>query len=381
MTTYGIVSDIHGNREALIETLAYLRARGVERVVCLGDLVGYNAVFGPHDGRALRVALFHDGAKLVGMAPLLARVHRYRLGVPFRRLELLASGEDERDEICSDYLGVVVERGAEEGVVQALVDALAGGALGPWDELALPAMRGDLALPVLLAEALRRRGVHVQTEVSGVAPYVPLPARWDDYLAALPSTRRYLVRRSLRDFEAWAGPVRFERATDMQGLARGMAILTSLHGERWASAGREGAFTSPRFRVFHEGVMPALLARGALDLAWRPRRLAGGDVFGRVEAREVLAQDLLRRVALDALGARVPARDPALGVEQEDRVLPHARDEQVQRVAVHGRTEVRVDLHERGEASVTHGAHAYDLRAPFRELMERGTGGGACHGG
>lgn len=43
MARYGVIADIHGNREALSATFAALEARGVARVVCLGDIVGYNA--------------------------------------------------------------------------------------------------------------------------------------------------------------------------------------------------------------------------------------------------------------------------------------------------------------------------------------------------
>jgi diadenosine tetraphosphatase ApaH/serine/threonine PP2A family protein phosphatase len=37
----GLMSDIHGNREALASCLADARGRGVERFVVLGDIVGY----------------------------------------------------------------------------------------------------------------------------------------------------------------------------------------------------------------------------------------------------------------------------------------------------------------------------------------------------
>jgi predicted phosphodiesterase len=43
MALYGILGDIHGNREALQSALERLDACGVERIVCVGDLVGYNA--------------------------------------------------------------------------------------------------------------------------------------------------------------------------------------------------------------------------------------------------------------------------------------------------------------------------------------------------
>jgi predicted phosphodiesterase len=43
MALYGVVADIHGNREALAAAFAALASRAVERIVCLGDIVGYNA--------------------------------------------------------------------------------------------------------------------------------------------------------------------------------------------------------------------------------------------------------------------------------------------------------------------------------------------------
>jgi predicted phosphodiesterase len=43
MALYGVVADIHGNCEALAVVLEALARRGVERLLCLGDLVGYNA--------------------------------------------------------------------------------------------------------------------------------------------------------------------------------------------------------------------------------------------------------------------------------------------------------------------------------------------------
>jgi diadenosine tetraphosphatase ApaH/serine/threonine PP2A family protein phosphatase len=65
---YAVLSDIHGNAEALQATLESLRERGIDHAVCLGDIVGYGAdpstvvesvrkwseatVLGNHDGAA-----------------------------------------------------------------------------------------------------------------------------------------------------------------------------------------------------------------------------------------------------------------------------------------------------------------------------------------
>lgn len=43
MALYGLVADIHGNREALAAALAALDRRKVGRLLCLGDIIGYNA--------------------------------------------------------------------------------------------------------------------------------------------------------------------------------------------------------------------------------------------------------------------------------------------------------------------------------------------------
>ena len=43
MARYGVIADIHGNREALSAVLDRLQECDVDAIVCLGDIVGYNA--------------------------------------------------------------------------------------------------------------------------------------------------------------------------------------------------------------------------------------------------------------------------------------------------------------------------------------------------
>ena len=43
MARYGVLGDIHGNREALGAVLSALDERGVAQILCVGDIVGYNA--------------------------------------------------------------------------------------------------------------------------------------------------------------------------------------------------------------------------------------------------------------------------------------------------------------------------------------------------
>ncbi|MEO6420924.1 MAG: GNAT family N-acetyltransferase [Polyangiaceae bacterium] len=228
--------------------------------------------FGTVDKRALRALSFWDGERLIGFAPLLARFTRHRGVIPFRRIELVGTGEDEANEICSDYAGVVVEAGSEARVAEALAGALEGPAFATWDELVFDMMDGRSKFPEAFRKALTATGAQVALEQCGGCPYVPLPATFEAYLKKLDTRSRYLVNRALRELDKWAGEDgwRLHRASTVEELATGKRALVDLHREQWAKRGKGGAFAGERFRQFHDEVMLELLrgVDGSLDLLW-----------------------------------------------------------------------------------------------------------------
>jgi hypothetical protein len=218
--------------------------------------------FGEADGRSLRLVVVTDAQDLVGLVPLSWRVATHRRAIPVRAIELLATGEAEVDEICSDYVGGLAARGREDEVAEATARALGDGALGDWDELRMPAMDGESPFVPKLAAALAKLGAVATLEQRGECPYIPLPSTWDEYLRQLGSSRRYVVTRSLRELDKWAGRGGWELATarTSEELTEGVAVLRALHAERWNAAGVQGVFASRRFARFHADVMPRLLA-------------------------------------------------------------------------------------------------------------------------
>ncbi len=256
-----------------------LHARSVDSELSLHPvwLLSWWEVFGADEQRALRVLAFFDQDRLVGLVPLLVRPHVYAPGLVFRRLENLGSGEQAADETCGDYLGILAERGREADVAAAFAQALVNGSAGAWDELLLASMDGDSPLPGLLQTAFVACGCPANLEQWSASPYIALPATWEEYLAALKSSKRAQIRKALRNFENWAGepPVlRLVRSAD--DLAEGKRILIELHGERWTA---DGVFASARFRKFHELLMPALLRTGGLELGWISVRSAPVAAF------------------------------------------------------------------------------------------------------
>ncbi len=226
-------------------------------------------VFGGSQGRRLRVACFEENGRLIGLAPLLAKLSWYRRSVPFRRLEALGSGEDPTEAICSDYLSIIAERGAEEHIATRLARALVTKELGAWDEFVIPLMDGSGPMPTLLETAFSQAGCRAEIAVTTQAPYVPLLESWDAYLKALTKKHRQQLRYSLRDFDAWAGDTqRLESVQTPDQLEKGLAILIDLHKQRWHDPAEGGVFRAPRFNAFHHAILPQLLQAGALQLTW-----------------------------------------------------------------------------------------------------------------
>jgi predicted ATP-grasp superfamily ATP-dependent carboligase len=235
-------------------------------MLSLAWLLPWWHAFGALGGRRLVVAAFHEGDRLAGLAPLVARTHRHARCIPFRRLELLGTGEPEADEVCSEHLGILAERGIEQAVARALAEALTEGALGPWDEVVIGPMDRDTNVPEALAAELSRAGAGVELSPGPTSYFVELPPTFAEYTACLSASSRYLLTRSVRDFEQWAaGEAVLHVASTPAELEEGKRVLVALHGERW---GGGGAFVSPRFRAFHDEAMAALFAEGHLELLW-----------------------------------------------------------------------------------------------------------------
>lgn len=57
-----LISDIHGNLEALTAVMADVREQKVDRIVCLGDVVGY----GPNPSECLDVVMKHCAFTILG---------------------------------------------------------------------------------------------------------------------------------------------------------------------------------------------------------------------------------------------------------------------------------------------------------------------------
>ncbi len=231
-------------------------------------------VFGRLEHRQLRAVEFRDaGGKLVGLAPLLRRFCLSpSRGLGGRRIELLASGEPPEQEISSDFIGVLARTHAEPDVAQALAAVLSSGELGGWDELRFTNMGDDSPFLRAFEPELQRDGCRVERIQQGASPFIRLPRTWEQYLQEIGGRRRYFVRRTLRDIEAWAGKdqLALHEASSREELRFASGVLERLHEERWRAAGGCGVFADPEFRVFHQRIVnePFPARDGVVQMLW-----------------------------------------------------------------------------------------------------------------
>ena len=122
-----LISDLHANEPALLTALADARARGVERFVCLGDVIGYGAkpreclewvmrlcVESPQDPGATQVRTLYPGLCLQGNheAALLGSGVDFnpkaRAAIDWTREELNRSDARAQNLEFWDFLGALV---------------------------------------------------------------------------------------------------------------------------------------------------------------------------------------------------------------------------------------------------------------------------------
>jgi CelD/BcsL family acetyltransferase involved in cellulose biosynthesis len=205
--------------------------------------------------------VFDEADMLVGLAPWYFDYS----AAQGRALRTLGCGE-----VCSDYLGVLCQKGMEEQVTDALAECLAEEARAQghnrrrWDLLELAGVDAEDEVIGRLVGHLGARGNTVHRRWGPNCWRLELPASWEDYLAILSKNRRHRLRRFVRDYLDNGRAVL--RAIEHVGdLPRVMDLLVDLHQRRRHSLGQRGCFASPRFTAFYREVVPALFRNGQLQ--------------------------------------------------------------------------------------------------------------------
>jgi CelD/BcsL family acetyltransferase involved in cellulose biosynthesis len=105
----------------------------------------------------------------------------------------------------------------------------------------------------------------VEERIMTQAPYIPLPATWDDYFRTLSGKKRWFLRRRLRSLQE-EHHIEFSECTE-DSLDDVLNTFVDLHQRRWQSVNIRGTFSNPKMKELYRDVARRFLARGWLHFS------------------------------------------------------------------------------------------------------------------
>jgi CelD/BcsL family acetyltransferase involved in cellulose biosynthesis len=219
----------------------------------------------------IEIVRIYDGAHLIAVC-LLNRRTEWKGPIPVRKVYLNAAGEDQWEEVGTEFNHFMCLPGWEEMAAAALVRYLDRTG---WDEFVLAGCVRSDALTALQSAF----GLHSVNREAVRSYYIDLTAvraTGKPFEMTLSYKSRYNIRQSIKLYRE-CGPLKLERAQDVDQAHEMLAELAELHEERWAAKGKLGAFASPRFRSFHYDLLIRLFGLGRIDLI---RVSAGSETIG-----------------------------------------------------------------------------------------------------
>ncbi len=213
------------------------------------------------EGRELRIMVARDEKdSLIAIAPLYRVSGKVMKSVVVREIRFIGTGGD----VSPDYLDIIIKRGMEETVIEALVRYLRTDR--EWDVASLTDIRTDSPNLNLLKNLASNSGLMVRTKPCAVCPYIKLPSSWGEYLDGLSANMRYNVKRRMRNLEK-AFVARYFVWQDTETLDSAMKLLAALHLRRWEEKGTSRSFSTPQYNVFHQAVARDFAIKGWLHLS------------------------------------------------------------------------------------------------------------------
>lgn len=164
----------------------------------------------------------------------------------------------------TDYMGPVGVPERHDAMAKELWRALLG--RDDWRGADLRGLPDDEPWLGLLEDAADAAGLTVEEtdDQNGVAPFLPLPATWDEYMAGLSSKHRHEIKRKARKLTEEAGGFRIV-AADGNTLIPLLDRFVELHR---TSEGPKGVFMVPGMEIFFRRLGEAFCADGVFRLTF-----------------------------------------------------------------------------------------------------------------
>jgi len=199
--------------------------------------------------RELYIITVRNNKKLIGIAPFLKRRVHYFKKIPINRIEFIASGEDERDEICSEYLDFICSQTDKEKTIKAITDLLITNK-NEWDEILLTDIKHNSENLKAFTQNIALNNIKHEQKSEAQCPYIELTESWEDIKKRNRINSREQLNRKKRRLEK-LGNIEYCTIESKDISKDIFNQYISLHQARWNTEGKNGSFSSELFHSFH----------------------------------------------------------------------------------------------------------------------------------
>jgi len=207
--------------------------------------------------RTLALVTLRRQGRLVGLAPFYLHTKTFGSVLPHRAMDFLATGV-----VGSDYLDVVMRRGYEEDVSNALTEFFER----QQTVVTLSHVNQAWHAASGVVTGLEEAGWTVHRRVIETCPYLTLRGHtWESYLASLGSSHRYNFNRRLKNLHK-QGTLVFDLVEKEDQRREALRMLLDLHNRCWDERGGSDAMQTPHELAFHDAFSRLALERGWLRL-------------------------------------------------------------------------------------------------------------------
>lgn len=208
--------------------------------------------------RHLNILTVKDNDEIVAIAPLITTDRKKEGLFTLKSLEFLGTGEDEKDEVCSNYINFIVKNDAED-IYKAIFNYIQRGLEEKqWDRVFLSSVPYSSATITFFSNGIKQnlgKGSYL-VNISGPIPcaIISLLAEWDAYLRYISKMWRDKIKKWRRDI-ASNGDIQSELVTEPDKILTAFNDFVNLHQKRWQDIDEPGLFSSSKFTDFHRKIL------------------------------------------------------------------------------------------------------------------------------
>ncbi len=230
--------------------------------------------------KSLLLEVTDPSGRLIGLGVFCeAREVRKKI-IHAKQLRLHETGDPHQDVITIEYNALLAERGMEQAVWFAALNALGGPDAPKWDELIIGGATDAEA------DLFSEFGLTVQKRAEASSAYVDLAALRKSgvhdaggYVGTLGKSTRSQIRRSMKLYRQ-RGELALDVAGSIDEAKEFLAELSPHHEAKWNAAGQLGATQKEDYMRFHSHMMERAYSEHSGNGVEFLRARAGDHAFG-----------------------------------------------------------------------------------------------------